>query len=111
MTGEPKNEAYLTYWGTSFENVHEIVRSEVRLATVEIRDEAKRTAASAVWIAAGIIGALTAWARGQSPLWTLQSALRISGPKTRATFTFIIELWFGRRATIPADRAPVGKVR
>jgi hypothetical protein len=30
--------------------VQEIVRSDVHLATVEIRDEAKQTAASAVWM-------------------------------------------------------------
>ena len=31
-----------------------MVRSEVRLAKVEIRDEARRAASSAIWIAAGV---------------------------------------------------------
>jgi uncharacterized membrane protein YqjE len=53
-------------------NLQEIVRSEVRLATVEIRDEARQAAAAAVWIAAGTIGALSAWA---FLLWTITFAL------------------------------------
>ena len=53
-------------------NLQEIVRSEVRLAKVEIRGEAKHAAASAVWIAAGTIGALSAWA---FLLWTIAFAL------------------------------------
>jgi hypothetical protein len=42
-------------------NLQEIVRSEVRLAKVEIRDEARRSVSSGVWIAAGVAGALSAW--------------------------------------------------
>ena len=53
-------------------NLQEIVRSEVRLAKVEIRDDARQAAASAVWIAAGTIGALSAWA---FLLWTITFAL------------------------------------
>lgn len=49
-------------------HVQEIVRSEVRLARVEIRDEAGRAASSAIWIAAGVAGALSAW---MFLLWTL----------------------------------------
>lgn len=53
-------------------NLQDIVRSEVRLAKVEIRDDARQAAASAVWIAAGTIGALSAWV---FLLWTITFAL------------------------------------
>jgi len=42
-------------------NLQEMVRSEVRLAKVEIRDEARRAVSSGIWIAAGVVGALSAW--------------------------------------------------
>lgn len=53
-------------------NLQDIVRSEVRLAKVEIRDDARQAASSAVWLAAGTIGALSAWA---FLLWTITFAL------------------------------------
>jgi hypothetical protein len=49
-------------------NVQEIVRSEVRLAKVEIRDEARRALSSGIWIAGGVVGALSAW---MFLLWTI----------------------------------------
>ena len=49
-------------------NIQEMVRSELRLAKVEIRDESRRAASSAIWIAAGIFGVLSAW---MFLLWTL----------------------------------------
>ena len=55
-----------------FRNLQEIVRSEMRLAKAEIRDDARQTMASAVWIVAGAIGALSAWA---FLLWTATYAL------------------------------------
>ena len=42
-------------------NLQEMVRSEVRLAKVEIRDEARRAMSSGIWLAAGVVGALSAW--------------------------------------------------
>jgi Flp pilus assembly protein TadB len=39
-------------------NIQEIVRSEMRLAKVEIRDEAIEAGSSALWIAAGAVAAL-----------------------------------------------------
>jgi Flp pilus assembly protein TadB len=42
-------------------NLQEIVRSEVRLAKVEIRDEAVQAGSSALWIIAGAVGALCSW--------------------------------------------------
>jgi hypothetical protein len=53
-------------------NLQEIVRSEVRLAKVEIRDDARQAASSAVWIGAGAVGALSAWA---FLLWSITFAL------------------------------------
>lgn len=53
-------------------NLQEIVRSEVRLARVEIREDLKQAAYSGAWIAAGVVGALSAWIL---LLWTLVYAL------------------------------------
>jgi uncharacterized membrane protein YqjE len=53
-------------------NLQEIVRSEVRLAKVEIREDLKQAVCSAVWIAAGAVGAVSAWI---FLLWTLVYAL------------------------------------
>jgi hypothetical protein len=63
-------------------NLQEIVRSEVRLAKVEFRDEAKHAVSSAVWLAAGTIGALSAWAFG---LWSIAFALSTRMPMWGAT--------------------------
>ena len=48
-------------------NLQEIVRAEVRLAKVEIRDDARRAASSGIWIAAGLIAAASGWS---FLLWT-----------------------------------------
>ena len=53
-------------------NLQEMVRSEIRLAKVEIRGEAKQAVSSAVWIAAGGVAATSAWI---FLLWTLAYAL------------------------------------
>ena len=70
-------------------NLQEIVRSEVRLAKIEIRDDAKQAASSAVWIAAGTIGALSAWAFG---LWTITFALSTRMPMWAATLVVALVL-------------------
>ena len=70
-------------------NLQEILRSEVRLAKVEIRDEARQAASSAVWIAAGTIGALSAWAFG---LWTITFALSTRMPMWAATLVVALVL-------------------
>lgn len=70
-------------------NLQEIVRSEVRLARVEIRDEARQAAASAVWITAGTIGALSAWA---FVLWTITFALSTRMPMWAATLVVALVL-------------------
>src|SRR4029453_19534473 len=53
-------------------NLQEMVRSEIRLAKVEIRGEVKRAVSSGVWIAAGGVAATSAWI---FLLWTLAYAL------------------------------------
>ena len=49
-------------------NLQEMVRSEIRLAKVEIRGEAKQAVSSGVWIAAGGVAATSA---SIFLLWTL----------------------------------------
>jgi len=53
-------------------NLQEMVRSEIRLAKVEIRGEAKQAVSSGVWIAAGGVAATSAW---MFLLWTFAFAL------------------------------------
>ena len=63
-------------------NVQEMVRSEMRLAKVEIREEARRAVSSSVWIAVGAVGAVSAWV---FLLWTLAYALATRMPMWAAT--------------------------
>jgi len=70
-------------------SLQEIVRSEVRLAKAEIGDDARQAAASAVWIAAGTIGALSAWA---FLLWTFTFALSTRMPMWAATLVVAVVL-------------------
>jgi Putative Actinobacterial Holin-X, holin superfamily III len=63
-------------------NLQDIVRSEIRLAKVEIRQEVRRAASSGVWIAAGIVGVVSAWI---FLLWTLAYALATRMPMWAAT--------------------------
>ena len=70
-------------------NLQEMVRAEVRLARAEIRDDARQTAASAVWIASGTIGALSAWA---FLLWTITFALSTRMSMWAATLVVAVVL-------------------
>ena len=53
-------------------NLQEMVRSEIRLAKVEIRGEVKQAVSSGAWIAAGGVAAMSAWI---FLLWALAYAL------------------------------------
>jgi hypothetical protein len=53
-------------------NLQEMVRSEIRLAKVEIRGEVKQAVSSGAWIVAGGVAATSAWVL---LLWTLAYAL------------------------------------
>ncbi len=70
-------------------NVQEIVRSEVRLAKTEIRDEAAHAASSALWLAAGAVGALSAW---MLLLWAAVFALATSMSMWVATLVIAVVL-------------------
>ena len=76
-------------------NLQDIVRSEVRLAKVEIRDDARQAASSAIWIAVGTIGALSAWA---FLLWTITFAL--STRMSMWAATLIVALVLGCAASV-----------
>ena len=68
-------------------NVQDIVRCEVRLAKVEIREEARRAISSGVWIGAGTVGAVSAWTL---LLWTLAYALATRMPMWAATLAVAV---------------------
>ncbi len=63
-------------------NLQDMVRSEIRLAKVELREEGRRAVASGVWIAAGAVGAVSAWI---FLLWTLAYGLATRMPMWAAT--------------------------
>jgi uncharacterized membrane protein YqjE len=65
-----------------FRNVQEMVRSEIRLAKVEIREETRRAVTSSALIAAGAVGALSAYI---FLLWTAAYALSTRMPVWGAT--------------------------
>jgi uncharacterized membrane protein YqjE len=68
-------------------NLQDMVRSEIRLAKVEIREEARRVVSSSVWIAAGTVGAVSAWI---FLLWTLTYALATKMPMWAATLVVAV---------------------
>jgi len=63
-------------------NLQEMVRSEIRLAKVEVRGEVKRAASSGAWLAAGGVAAAGAWI---FLMWTVVYALSIIMPMWAAT--------------------------
>jgi hypothetical protein len=68
-------------------NVQEILRSEVRLAKAEIRHEATKAAASALWLTVGVVGVLSAW---MFLLWTAAYALATILPMWAATLVIAV---------------------
>ena len=63
-------------------NVQDILRSEVRLAKAEIRQEATQAATAALWMTIGVVGLLSAW---MFLLWTAVYALATVLPIWAAT--------------------------
>jgi uncharacterized membrane protein YqjE len=63
-------------------NLQDMVRSEIRLAKVEMREEAGRAVSSGVWVAVGTVGAVSAW---MFLLWTVVYALATEMPMWTAT--------------------------
>jgi uncharacterized membrane protein YqjE len=68
-------------------NLQDMVRSEIRLAKVEIREEARRAISSGIWIAVGTVGAVSAWI---FLLWTLAYALATRMPMWAATLVVAV---------------------
>ena len=68
-------------------NLQDMVRAEIRLAKVEMREEARRAVSSSIWIAAGMVGAVSAWI---FLLWTLAYALAARLPMWTATLVVAI---------------------
>ena len=63
-------------------NVQDMVRAELRLAKVEVREEIRRAVSSGAWIAAGAVGAVSAWI---FVLWTVAYGLATRMPMWSAT--------------------------
>ena len=70
-------------------NLQEIVRSEVRLAKAEIRDEAVQAGSSALWVTAGAVAALCAW---MFLSWTAVYALAVFMSMWAATLAVAVIL-------------------
>ena len=68
-------------------NVQDILRSEVRLAKAEIRQEATRAATAALWMTIGVVGLLSAW---MFLLWTAVHALATVLPLWAATLVIAV---------------------
>jgi len=68
-------------------NLQDMVRFEIRLAKTEIREEVKEAVTSSIWIAAGTVGAVSAWI---FLLWTLAYALATRMPMWAATLVIAV---------------------
>ena len=80
-------------------NVQDILRSEVRLAKVESRQEAMQAASSALWVMFGVVGALSAW---MFLLWTAAFALTAILPMWAATLVIAVAMAAGGGVMIAA---------
>jgi hypothetical protein len=69
--------------------VQDILRSEVRLAKAEIRQEAAQAASSALWVTFGVVGVLSAW---MFLLWTAAYALAAFVPMWAATLVIAVAM-------------------
>ena len=72
-----------------FRNVQDILRSEIRLAKAEIRQEATEAATAALWMTIGIVGLLSAW---MFMLWTAVYALATVLPIWAATLVIAVAM-------------------
>lgn len=68
-------------------NLQEMVHSEIHLAKVEMREEAKQAAWSSVWIAAGVAGVLSGWI---FLLWAAVYGLATQMPMWAATIVVAV---------------------
>jgi uncharacterized membrane protein YqjE len=70
-------------------NLQDMVRSEIRLAKVEIREERRRAVSSGLWIGAGAVAAVSAWI---FVLWALAYALATRMPMWAATLVVALAM-------------------
>lgn len=84
-------------------NLQEIVRGEVRLAKAEIRHEATQASSSGLWLAAGAVGAVSAW---MFFLWAVVYGLATVMEMWAATLVVAVGL-----ALIAAGLLVVGRAR
>jgi hypothetical protein len=68
-------------------DVQDIVRAEIRLARVEVREEARQAVRSSAWLAAGAIGLASAWI---FLLWTVAYGLGTAMPMWAATLVIAV---------------------
>ena len=89
-------------------NLQEMVRSEIRLAKVEIRGEVKQAVSSGVWIAAGGVAATSAWI---FLLWTLAYALATRMSMWAATLLVAVVMAAGAAALIMSGIRRAKRIR
>jgi uncharacterized membrane protein YqjE len=70
-------------------NLQDMVRAEIRLAKVEVREEGRRAVSSGIWIGAGAVAAASAWI---FVLWTLAYALATRMPTWAATLVVALAM-------------------
>ena len=68
-------------------DLHDMVRAEIRLVKVEMREEVRRAVSSSVWFGAGAVGAASAWI---FLLWTVAYALATKMPMWTATLVIAV---------------------
>ena len=66
------------------DDVQELLHAEVRLATAEVRQDARQAVVSGVWLTAGVVAAGSAW---MLTLWVVVFALANAMPLWAATLT------------------------
>jgi Putative Actinobacterial Holin-X, holin superfamily III len=89
-------------------NLQEMVRAEIRLAKVEIREEMRRAVSSSVWIAAGAVGAVSSWI---FLLWTLAYALATRMPMWAATLVVAIGMAAAAAVLIMSGISRIKRIR
>ena len=70
-------------------NLQDMVRAEIRLAKVELREEGRRAVSSGIWIGTGAVAAASAWI---FMLWTLAYALATRMPMWAATLVVALAM-------------------
>ena len=73
-------------------NLQDIVRSEVRLAKAEIRQEATQAVSAGAWLAASVVAAVSAW---MCLVWTAVYGLAIYMSIWVATLVVAVPAFFG----------------